>query len=51
MDAGEILAQETVIVDADDDQTSLHKKIQTKEHRLFPLITEQIAKQLLNRIQ
>jgi formyltetrahydrofolate-dependent phosphoribosylglycinamide formyltransferase len=47
VDAGEILAQEVVRIDADDTEDSLHQKIQAQEHRMFPEVMELVAEKML----
>lgn len=47
MDAGIIIDQESVIVESNDNEDTLHSKIQIKEHLLFPRVMESIAKQIL----
>jgi len=44
VDSGEILGQDIVRVEPDDTEESLHKKIQEKEHQLFPAIMEEVAR-------
>ena len=51
MDAGGILGQEAVAVDSDDDECTLHEKIQEKEHILFPRVVERVAKEFTSRVQ
>ncbi|KAI1724167.1 phosphoribosylglycinamide synthetase, ATP-grasp (A) domain-containing protein [Ditylenchus destructor] len=50
VDAGEILGQEAVLVEKDDNEASLHNKIQAKEHALFPRIMEDVAQRMLDSI-
>lgn len=47
MDHGPIIAQGTVTIADDDDETSLHQKIQQEEYRIFPEAMEKVALKLL----
>ena len=47
VDAGEILAQEIVFVEERDTESSLHAKIQNKEHYMFPKIMELVGRRIL----
>lgn len=47
MDAGKIIAQEVVHVDPNDDEKTLHLKIQQKEHAMFPQVMEIVAKSIV----
>jgi phosphoribosylglycinamide formyltransferase-1 len=42
VDHGPILAQEAVPVLDDDDEASLHARIQEAEHRLYPLVVRRM---------
>ena len=47
MDHGEIISQSAVQIEEDDDETSLHAKIQQEEYRLFPKALEKVATKML----
>uniref|UniRef100_A0A7E4VW83 Trifunctional purine biosynthetic protein adenosine-3 n=1 Tax=Panagrellus redivivus TaxID=6233 RepID=A0A7E4VW83_PANRE len=47
VDAGEILAQEVVPVLPDDTESSLHARIQQKEHHIFPIVMELVASRIV----
>jgi phosphoribosylglycinamide formyltransferase (EC 2.1.2.2) len=47
VDTGPIIAQETVRVLDDDTPESLHVRIQTKEHEIYPRVIDMIAKGLI----
>uniref|UniRef100_A0A914CW69 Trifunctional purine biosynthetic protein adenosine-3 n=1 Tax=Acrobeloides nanus TaxID=290746 RepID=A0A914CW69_9BILA len=50
VDAGEILAQAVITIEPNDDESSLHAKIQLHEHTIFPEVMENVAKKIiLNR--
>lgn len=44
LDGGPIIAQRAVPVEDDDDATSLHRRIQSVEHRLLPEVVAQLAR-------
>lgn len=44
LDGGPIIAQRAVPVEEDDDATSLHRRIQSVEHRLLPEVVAQLAR-------
>ncbi|KAK6749004.1 hypothetical protein RB195_001548 [Necator americanus] len=46
IDHGKIIAQSPVTVDEEDDEASLHAKIQEKEHQLFPEVMQKLAKSI-----
>ncbi|KAI6222725.1 Trifunctional purine biosynthetic protein adenosine-3 [Aphelenchoides besseyi] len=48
VDAGQILAQETVRIDDGDTEEEIHAKIQQKEHEMYPIVMEQVATQMLD---
>jgi len=43
VDHGPVIAQEAVPVEVDDDETTLHARIQTVEHRLLPEVVDAFA--------
>uniref|UniRef100_A0A914QM68 phosphoribosylformylglycinamidine cyclo-ligase n=1 Tax=Panagrolaimus davidi TaxID=227884 RepID=A0A914QM68_9BILA len=47
VDAGKIIAQEVVAVEDNDDEKTLHTKIQEKEHSMFPKVMEIVAKSIV----
>lgn len=48
MDHGEVIAQAAVPIEDDDNETSLHAKIQQEEYKLFPEAMERVAKSFLS---
>ncbi|ETN86904.1 putative phosphoribosylglycinamide formyltransferase [Necator americanus] len=46
IDHGKIIAQSPVTIDEEDDEASLHAKIQEKEHQLFPEVMQKLAKSI-----
>lgn len=46
MDTGEVIAQAEVPVLPDDTAETLHARIQVEEHRLYPAVLKQLARQL-----
>lgn len=44
VDHGPILAQEPVVVETDDDESTLHARIQAVEHRLYPEVVVRYAR-------
>ncbi|KIH43258.1 phosphoribosylglycinamide formyltransferase domain protein, partial [Ancylostoma duodenale] len=47
VDHGKLIAQSPVIIDAKDDEASLHAKIQEKEHQLFPEAMQKVAENMI----
>ncbi|EYC36978.1 hypothetical protein Y032_0838g2606 [Ancylostoma ceylanicum] len=47
VDHGKLIAQSPVIIDDNDDEASLHAKIQEKEHLLFPEAMQKVAKDMI----
>lgn len=48
VDHGPIIAQIPVTVRSDDDEESLHRRIQAEEHRLYPEVVEALARRELS---
>ncbi|CAJ0602037.1 unnamed protein product [Cylicocyclus nassatus] len=48
VDHGKLIAQAAVMIDEEDNEMSLHRKIQEKEHQLFPEAMQKVAKDMLN---
>ena len=51
VDHGPILAQEQVPVLVDDDEASLHARIQEAEHRLYPMVVRQLLEGGVPRVR
>jgi phosphoribosylglycinamide formyltransferase 1 len=51
VDHGPILAQEAVPILEDDDESSLHARIQEAEHRLYPAVVRQLLEGGLPRVR
>jgi len=49
IDAGQILGQEAIAIEPVDNEASVHKKIQAKEHALFPRVMEEVAKRMIDQ--
>ncbi len=47
VDAGPIIAQEAVSIRTDDDEHSLHARIQQVEHRLYPEVVDALGRDRL----
>jgi phosphoribosylglycinamide formyltransferase-1 len=43
VDHGPVIAQRSVMVHVDDDEVSLHARIQAEEHELYPLVVKALA--------
>ena len=43
VDHGPVIAQRAVVIQDDDDEESLHARIQAEEHELYPLVVKALA--------
>ncbi|MDC3414196.1 phosphoribosylglycinamide formyltransferase [Aquibacillus sp. 3ASR75-11] len=49
MDTGEIIAQESLVLEDGEDRESLQERIQQMEHRLYPIVLQEVVQSFVNK--